>query len=145
MGKRARYTLFKGEQGHSQGCDSHRAVAEYHEITFPRMRVRHFNIAGVAWSNFKPGINTNGRTAISNMILSIDVVNLTAGVDKAIVALREVGVKLKREGGGGREVEAAGCVHHVFAGRSVTSKDGNGGSGSGSLLTSALHTVQRAK
>jgi hypothetical protein len=70
------------------------------------MRVRHFNITGVAWSNFKPGINTNGRTAISSMILSIDVVNLTAGVDKAIVALREVGVRLK----GGEEVEAAGCA-----------------------------------
>ena len=51
------------------------------------MRVRHFNIAGVAWSNFKPGINTNGRTAISNVILSIDVVNVGAGVDETLVAL----------------------------------------------------------
>jgi hypothetical protein len=31
------------------------------------MRVRHFNIACVAWSNFKPGINTNGRRAITNV------------------------------------------------------------------------------
>ena len=51
------------------------------------MRVRHFNIAGVAWSNFKPGINTNGRTAIFNDSLSIDVVNVGAGVDEALVAL----------------------------------------------------------
>jgi hypothetical protein len=53
------------------------------------MRVRHFNIAGVAWSNFKPGINVNGRTAIIDIILLIDVVNMSAGVDEALVALRE--------------------------------------------------------
>ena len=51
------------------------------------MRVRHFNIAGVAWSNFKPGIDINGRIAISNVLLSIDVVNVGAGVDEALVAL----------------------------------------------------------
>ncbi len=51
------------------------------------MRVRHFNIAGVAWSNFKPSINTNGRIAIFNDSLSIDVVNVSAGVDEAIVDL----------------------------------------------------------
>ena len=71
------------------------------------MRVRHFNIAGVAWSNFKPGINTNGRIAIINDSLSIDVVNVSAGVDEALVELQEGG------GSGARrlsaEVEAAGC------------------------------------
>jgi hypothetical protein len=51
------------------------------------MRVGHFNIAGVTWSNFKPGINTNGRTAIINDSMSIDVVNVSAGVDEALVAL----------------------------------------------------------
>jgi hypothetical protein len=51
------------------------------------MRVRHFNIAGVAWSNFKPGINCNGCTAIFNESLSIDVANVGAGVDEAVVAL----------------------------------------------------------
>jgi hypothetical protein len=51
------------------------------------MRARHFNIAGVAWSNFKPGIDTNGRAAILNVSLSIDVVNVSAGVDEALVAL----------------------------------------------------------
>ena len=51
------------------------------------MRVRHFNIASVAWSNFKPGININGRNAIFNQILSIDVANVGAGVDEAFVAL----------------------------------------------------------
>ncbi len=47
------------------------------------MRVRHFNIAGVAWSN----INTNGRMAIFNDSLSIDVANVGAGVDEALVEL----------------------------------------------------------
>jgi hypothetical protein len=51
------------------------------------MRVRHFNIAGVAWSNFKPSININGRPAIFNDSPSIDVVNVSAGVDEALVAL----------------------------------------------------------
>ena len=51
------------------------------------MRARHFNIAGVAWSNFKSGINTNGRTAVLNDGLSIDVANVGAGVDEALVAL----------------------------------------------------------
>ena len=51
------------------------------------MRVRHFNIAGVAWSNFKPGIDINGRTAIFNDSPSIDVANVGAGVDEALVAL----------------------------------------------------------
>ena len=51
------------------------------------MRVRHFNIAGVAWSNFKPGINTNGRIAIKNDSLSIDVVNVSAGIDEAVIEL----------------------------------------------------------
>ena len=63
------------------------------------MRVRHFNIAGVAWSNFKPGIDINGRTAIFNDSLSIDVMNVGAGVDKALVALQEGG-----GGGQGRDV-----------------------------------------
>ena len=58
-------------------------------MTSPRMRVRHFTIAGVAWSNFKPAINTNGRFAIFNFSLSIDVANVGAGVDEAFVALQE--------------------------------------------------------
>ena len=73
--------------GDVQGRASIRAVAEYQALNSPRMRVRHFNIAGVAWSNFKPGINTNGRFAIINDSLSIDVMNVGAGVDEALVAL----------------------------------------------------------
>ncbi len=72
-----------------QGRPSRRAVAEYQVMTSPRMRVRHFNIAGVAWSNFKPGIDINGRTSILNDSLSIDVMNVGAGVDEALIELQE--------------------------------------------------------
>jgi len=51
------------------------------------MRVRHFNVAAVPWSNFKSGINTNGRFAIFKVTLSIDVANVGGGVDEALVAL----------------------------------------------------------
>jgi hypothetical protein len=71
---------------HEGRCSTH-AVSEYQELASPRMRVRHFNIAGVAWSNFKPGVNTNGRIAILNATPSINVVNVGAGVDEALVAL----------------------------------------------------------
>ncbi len=75
-----------------------RAVAEYQGITSPCMRAHHFNIAGVAWSNFKPGVNTNGRVAIAGRVdifHYIDVVRVSCGVDEALVALRGGG-----EGGG---------------------------------------------
>ena len=51
------------------------------------MRVRHFNIAGVAWSNFKPGINTDGHFAIFNNNATEDVVKMSAGVVVIVVAL----------------------------------------------------------
>ena len=86
------------------GSVGHRAVAEYQAPTSPRMLVGHFNIAVVqAWSNFKPGINTNGRVAVFNCIPCIDVVNVGAGVDEAFVELgRGVeGMGSGRGGGGG--------------------------------------------
>jgi hypothetical protein len=93
LAKKLAYTLEKGDLGDAQGRVSRRAVAEYQAPTSPRMRVRHFNIAGVAWSNFKPGINTNGRKVIFNVsvTLSIDVVNVGAGVDEALVQLKDEG------------------------------------------------------
>ena len=88
------------------GSVSHRAVAEYQApTTSPRMRVRHFNIAVVqAWSNFKPGMNVNGSAAIVNFIVPIDVVNVGAGVDEALVELRRgvEGIESGRGGGGVR-------------------------------------------
>jgi hypothetical protein len=66
-------------QGHLQRQQS--------RLVDPVMRVRHFNIDGVARRNFGPGINTNGPTAIFNDCRSIDVANVSAGVDEALVAL----------------------------------------------------------
>ena len=60
------------------------------------MRVRHFNIAGVAWSNFKTGINIDGRFAVLKLSLSIDVMNVGAGVDEAHVELQEGGDQVRR-------------------------------------------------
>ncbi len=51
------------------------------------MHVGHFNIAGVAWSNFKPGININGYNVIIDESPSINVANMGARVDEALVAL----------------------------------------------------------
>ena len=68
------------------------------------MRVHHFNIAGVAWSNFKPGIDINGRMAIFNESLTVDVANVGAGIDKALVALQEGGGVRGEGGGKGRDV-----------------------------------------
>jgi hypothetical protein len=42
-------------------CTSPRVDAEYYASTSPRTGIRHFNISGVAWSNFKPNIITNER------------------------------------------------------------------------------------
>ncbi len=64
LAKRTRCTHVQGNTGDAQGSVNLRAVAEYQAITLPRMRVGHFNIAGVAWSNFKPGINANGNIPI---------------------------------------------------------------------------------
>jgi hypothetical protein len=70
-----------------RGSPSQRAVAEYQGMTSPHMHVGHFNIAGVAWSNFKPGININRKKAIRNESTSIDVANVGTGVDEALVVL----------------------------------------------------------
>ena len=74
-------------QGDAASRASIRAVAEYKKMTSPRMHVCDCNVAGVAWSKLKPGINTNERMAITYDFLSIDVVNVSAGVDEALVAL----------------------------------------------------------
>ena len=70
------------------------------------MRIRHFNIAGVAWSNFETGFNVNGCIAISNYSPCIDVVNVSAGVNVAIVALRGRGCYLGTEA---RDYASMGC------------------------------------
>ncbi len=61
------------------------------------MRIRHFNIAGVAWSNFEPGVDINERAAILSHIPYIEEVDMGAGVNVAVVMLSGRG----KEGGWG--------------------------------------------
>ena len=65
----------------------HRFVAEYQARTSPRVRIGHFNVDVVAWSNFKPVMNMNGLATITNKPRLIDVANVGGGVDEALVAL----------------------------------------------------------
>ena len=61
------------------------------------MRIGNFNVAGIARSNFEPGVYNNKCVAISKYIATIDVVNVCDGVNVPVVALRGVrGKKSKR-------------------------------------------------
>ncbi len=76
----------------------------------PRIHHRHFNIGGVAWSNFEPGVNVNGVRAVFRRE-NFDVVNVGAGVDEALVTLQG------REEGGGRRGEGDAGVRLGGRGR----------------------------
>ncbi len=52
------------------------------------MRIGNFNVAGIARSNFEPGVNINKSTAIFNIIATIDVVSVCDRVNEPVVALR---------------------------------------------------------
>ncbi len=92
--KITRHTLVRGVPGDVQGSGSLRTVAEHEEITSPRMRIGNFHVAGIARSNFEPGVNINKSTAISNNIATTDVVSVCDRVNVSVVALR--GVRGKR-------------------------------------------------
>jgi hypothetical protein len=85
-----RHTLVRGVPG----SGSHRTVAEHEATTSPRMRIGNFNVAGIARSNFEPGVNINKSTAISKFIATIDVVSVCDRVNEPVVALQ--GVRGKR-------------------------------------------------
>jgi hypothetical protein len=75
----------RGVHGNVDGRASHRAVAEYQHPTLPCVRIRSFNIAGLARSNFKAGVDIDGRRAIifnnpmkpTIVTLHIDVENVS--------------------------------------------------------------------
>ena len=54
------------------------------------MRTGNCNVAGIAWSNFEPGVNINKSRAIFNNIATTDVVSVCDGVNVSVVALRGV-------------------------------------------------------
>jgi hypothetical protein len=88
--KLTRHTLERGVPGDDQGSVSPRTVAEHEETTSPRMRIGNFNVAGIARSNFEPGVNINKSFAIMNMIATIDVASVCDRVNEPVVALRGV-------------------------------------------------------
>jgi len=60
------HTLVMGGLGDDQGSGSPRSVAEHEGTTSPRMRIGNFNVAGIARSNFEPGVNINESVIIVN-------------------------------------------------------------------------------
>ena len=58
------------------------------------MLIHHLNIAVITWSNFEAGIDINGIiTGVIDHNSSIDVVDVSTGVNVAVVMLREGGVR----------------------------------------------------
>ena len=92
--KLTRHTPVRGDLGDVQGSGSRRTVAEHEVTTSPPMRIGNFNVAGIARSNFEPGVNINKSIAIVNSIATIDVVSVCDRVNVSVVALR--GVRGKR-------------------------------------------------
>ncbi len=93
--KITRHTLERGDQGDTQGSGSPRTVAEHEVMTSQRMRIGNFNVAGIARSNFEPGVNINQSLAILHQIAPIDVVSVCDRVNISVVGLR--GVRGKRQ------------------------------------------------
>ena len=92
--KLTRHTLVRGVPGDAQGSASISIVAEHEVTTSPRMRIGNFNVAGIARSNFEPGVNINKSLATSNPIATTDVASVCDRVNVSVVALR--GVRGKR-------------------------------------------------
>ena len=86
--KLTRHTLVRGEVGDDHGSASTRTVVEHEGITSPRMRIGNFNVAGIARSNFEPGVNINKSLAILNNIATIDVASVCDRVNVSVVVLR---------------------------------------------------------
>ena len=111
--KKTRHTLDRGVLGDIPGSVSRRTVAEHEQITSPRMRIGNFNVAGIARSNFEPGVNINKSLAISNMIATTDVASVCDGVNVPVVALRGVRGKRLQASASTRSPHACRAHHNV--------------------------------
>ena len=111
--KITRHTLVKVVLGDVQGSVSRRTVAEHEETTSPRMRIGNFNVAGIARSNFEPGVNINKSRAISNIIATTDVVSVCDRVNVSVVALRGVRGKRLQASASTRSPHACRAHHNV--------------------------------
>ncbi len=104
-----RHTLER--RGLSSGSRS--TVAEHEVKTSPLMRIGNFNVAGIARSNFEPGVNIDESIAISNNIATTDVVNVCDGVNVSVVALRGVRGKRLQASASTRSPHACRAHHNV--------------------------------
>ncbi len=95
------------------GSESPSTAAEKEEPTSPRMRIGNFNVAGIARSNFEPGVNINESLAILNNIATIDVVSVCDGVNVCVVALRGVRGKRRQAAAWTRSPHACRGRHNV--------------------------------
>jgi hypothetical protein len=106
--------------------------------TSPRVRVGNFDIAGVTWGNFEPGIDVDRVTAIwivgiathehaatntvATRMVDVNVANMSAGVDITVVTLGAgSGLEASTAQGWRGRLELLGVVviggaHHMFAG-----------------------------
>ena len=78
----------RGVPNDVQGCVRHEAIAKHQAHTAPSIQICDLNIAGIAWGNFKIGINVNGRFAVLTLIVTVDVVNVRSGIHVAVVMLK---------------------------------------------------------
>ena len=111
--KTTRHTLLRGVLGDAQGSGSRHTVAEHEVTTSPRMRIGNFNVAGIARSNFEPGVNINKSRAISNIIATTDVASVCDGVNVPVVALRGVRGKRLQASASTRSPHACRAHHNV--------------------------------
>jgi hypothetical protein len=115
---RARHTIVRGVPDDVQGCVRHKAIAKHQAHRAPSIQICDLNIAGIAWGNFKIGINVNGCFAVFNLIVTVDVVNVCSGIHVAVVMLKGRWVTHCTRQISGFELIA----HHVFARRAVASE-----------------------
>ena len=76
------------------GSPSEPAVTKCHAPTLPPMLIHHLNIAVITWSNFEAGIDVNGIiVGVTQIHSSIDIMNVSTGVNIAVVKLRGGGMR----------------------------------------------------
>lgn len=63
------------------------AVAEHHAVAAPRVRVDNVNVVSITRSNLEVVLHVNELIAVSNLNEAVDVVEVGAGVDVALVSL----------------------------------------------------------
>ena len=107
---------------HAEGSRSRRAVAEHDLEGSPRMRARNLDVAGVAWSNFEPGVDVNGSFSILNDVAAIDVVDVCDSVNVAAVKL--IGCEGGVKGVRGKRLQASASMHSPHACRAHHSVQG---------------------